>query len=89
MLQRVPMSAPPAAAKYVTKSNRLLPKVCGTRFFIAYGRAGVSDKNDRFWYLWYLMGFVALRRPMEATPIPTPQSVERLLVPRKVVMPCL
>ena len=38
------------AAKNVTKSNRVLLRVCGRKFFNALGRISASDKNDRFWH---------------------------------------
>jgi hypothetical protein len=32
----------------VTKSNRVLPRVCGTRFFNDSSVGNARDKNDRF-----------------------------------------
>lgn len=48
MLHSAPMSAFLGEDKNVTKSNRVSPRVCGTRFFSACGRIVANDKNDRF-----------------------------------------
>lgn len=59
MMHRIPTSAPQDAAKNVTKSIRVSPRDCGTRFFNAFGRVAASDKNDRFWQRSSVMGFLS------------------------------
>lgn len=62
------MPAPCVAAKNVTKSNRVLPWVCGTIFFKDSREINASDENDRFWHLESVRGFVSSVRTEPVTP---------------------
>lgn len=44
------MSGLRATVKKMTKSNRVFPRVCGTRIFNDFGKATGCDKNDRFFH---------------------------------------
>ncbi len=48
MLRCARMSGLRTTSKNVTISNRVLPTVCGTRFFNDFGKTTRSDKNGRF-----------------------------------------
>ena len=48
MLHVAPMAACLSEAKNAPKSNAVLPRVCGTRFFNDLSYSVDYDKNDRF-----------------------------------------